>query len=195
MKEINSPEQKEISEIILPDNRFQDIKPKEDISKEECDQYWDDVFDEKKRQEKLEEELEHLIGEYFEELLNYSDYPETIVEAIFEMSDIEMISVEDNKIQKKEFESTKRDLKSEWEHRNGIPWPRYDEDVYSDSGNLIRKKGDCYDAHHILPSKMGGKNVVENITPLHASVHYDRQGIHRDDGPYGQMSKIERKIV
>ena len=58
------------------------------------------------------------------------------------------------------------------------------------NGKLIRKAGSDYDAHHIQPLGMGGKNEVKNITPLNAEVHYDKQGVHSPDSPYTKMDKM-----
>ena len=102
------------------------------------------------------------------------------------------LSPEETKNMRNDFDARKDDLKRQWEKKNGHQWPKYDHDVYSNKGKLIRRAGSDYDAHHIQPLNMGGKNEPENITPIHASAHYDRQGIHSNDSPYG---KIERGII
>ena len=89
-----------------------------------------------------------------------------------------------------EFDDLKSGLKKEWEEKNGRPWPKYEHDVYSANGKLIRKAGSDYDAHHIQPLCLGGKNEVSNITPLRADVHYDRQGIHSMDSPYNKICNM-----
>lgn len=86
-------------------------------------------------------------------------------------------------------EYAKPELKRQWEIENGRPWPKYETDVYSASGKLIRKAGSDYDAHHIQPLSLGGKNEASNITPLHAEVHYDKQGVHAPNSPYSQLDK------
>ena len=91
---------------------------------------------------------------------------------------------------REEFDDKKAILKKEWEEVNGRSWPKYEEDVYSDSGKLIRKKGSDYDAHHTHPLSMGGKNEVGNITPLHAKEHYDKQGVHAPGSPYDRLDKV-----
>ena len=37
---------------------------------------------------------------------------------------------------------------------------------------------------------MGGKNEASNITPLHAEVHYDKQGVHALDSPYSKLDQM-----
>ena len=68
--------------------------------------------------------------------------------------------------------------------------PKYDEDVYSSNGKMIRKAGGDYDAHHIQPLGMNGQNEASNITPLHANEHYDKQGVHAPDSPYSKLDKM-----
>jgi len=36
---------------------------------------------------------------------------------------------------------------------------------------------------------MGGKNEVNNITPLHVNCHYDKQGVHSSDSFYAKIEK------
>jgi hypothetical protein len=35
---------------------------------------------------------------------------------------------------------------------------------------------------------MGGENSSENITPLNALAHYDKQGIHSPTSPYNNIA-------
>lgn len=88
------------------------------------------------------------------------------------------------------FNEIKHDLKFQWEKLYGQEWPKYREDVYSDNGNIIRKAGNDYDSHHIQSLCLGGENKAENITPLHAKDHYDKQGIHAMGTPYDQLTKL-----
>ena len=118
------------------------------------------------------------IKKYSDDLSNKSEFSSTIKTPPFELSDIKMRTPEENAKMREEFDDYKADLKREWEKANGTSWPKYKEDVISQSGKVIRKEGSDYDAHHIQPLSMGGKNEVSNITPLHADVHYDKQGIH-----------------
>ena len=103
------------------------------------------------------------------------------------------ISVEGNGIKREEFSKCKDNLIREWEDKNGCKWPTYNEDVYSPSGKLIRRAGDRYDAHHIQPLTFGGENRSSNLTPLHAAEHYDKQGIHSPESPFGKLEKYYRE--
>lgn len=136
-----------------------------------------------------EKNLDKILDEYFDDLIESSDYPDTIDDKPFEVSDLEKLTPEQNAEMREEFDDKKTQLKQEWEETYNIPWPKYEEDVYSSNGKLIRKEGSDYDAHHIQPLGMGGKNVAENITPLNAEVHYDKQGVHAPNSPYSELDK------
>lgn len=199
MSEIGS--QKEIADIKTPQDtdEFKRIKPEDETSFQEAQDFWDNLFDnmengrvmpEVAEDDNREKNLEKILGEYFDDLIKNSDYPETISDKPFEAADLEKLTPEQNAEMREEFYDKKGELKREWEQKNGIPWPKYEEDVYSSNGNLIRKAGSDYDAHHIQPLGMGGKNEADNITPLHAEVHYDKQGVHAPDSPYSKLDQM-----
>ena len=142
-----------------------------------------------------QEELDDLVDEYFDDLVDNSEYPETIEN---DGSPWEKVTPEENAKKREEFEDNKKDnpqckenLIKEWEEKHGKEWPRYKEDVYV-NGKLIRKAGDRYDAHHIKPLSFGGKNEVSNITPISAEKHFDKQGIHSPNSPYGRIETLSK---
>ncbi len=137
-----------------------------------------------------ENHIESQIKAYLKDLLDYSEHPETIPKNPFETKDLKKRTPEENAEMRGEFDDKKSQLKREWEEVNGRPWPKYDHDIYSENGKLIRKAGSDYDAHHIQPLSLGGKNEANNITPLSAEVHYDKQGIHAPDSPYSKLYKL-----
>ncbi|MCD8090763.1 MAG: hypothetical protein LUD81_09160 [Clostridiales bacterium] len=137
-----------------------------------------------------ENDLKEVLNDYYDDLQNRSDCPETLPENPIEASDLEKLSPEEVAEKREEFNDIKGDLKSQWETKNGQEWPKYEEDVYSANGKIIRQAGGDYDAHHIQPLSMGGKNEVDNITPLHANEHYDKQGIHSPDSPYSKLDTM-----
>lgn len=143
-------------------------------------------YDPNKRIERYDN-LDKLLKDYFNDLKKNSDHPDTIPDKPFSKNDLKKISPEENAKKREEFDEKKVDLKKEWEKTNGRSWPKYDKDVYSSNGKLIRRAGSDYDAHHIQPLGMGGKNEAKNITPLHAGVHYDKQGVHSADSPYSKL--------
>lgn len=112
-----------------------------------------------------------------------------------EAQNLEKRSPESLQEARTEFNQNRNAIIDGWEKTNGSDWPRYKEDVYSDSGKLIRRAGDRYDAHHIQPLELGGKNSSENITPMHAKDHYDKQGIHRPGSPYDSITKTMRGVA
>lgn len=137
----------------------------------------------------IPEEISELVDAYLNDLKEKSEIPETISDET--LKDIEKTPSQEVAAKREEFNDIKikSDLKKQWEEKNGMEWPKYDHDIYSSNGKLIRKAGQDYDAHHILPLSMGGKNEVSNITPLNAEVHYDKQGVHAPDSPYDKLKK------
>lgn len=184
---------------------FKEIKPIEkEMSIEKVDSFWNKVFCEfdNASVEKsdipnkiledynIEKSLEKTLDNYFRDLKDKSEYPETLPDKPFSVSELEKQSPEKNAEMRDEFDDKKAELKKQWEEKNGMSWPKYAHDIYSVNGKLIRKAGSDYDAHHIQPLGMGGKNEVNNITPLNAEVHYDKQGVHSPDAPYSKLDKM-----
>lgn len=141
-------------------------------------------------EKKQPENIESNLSNYFSDLKKRSDCPDTIKERPFEARDLKKLSPEETAAKRDEFDDKKSDLKKQWSEAHGQPWPKYNNDVYSSNGKMIRKAGGDYDAHHIQPLGMGGKNEASNITPLHANEHYDKQGVHAPDSPYSKLDKM-----
>lgn len=133
-------------------------------------------------------EIDGTLKEYLNELKEISPVPDTI--DADKVLDIKVKDVSPNEVAMKrsEFSDLKKDLKLQWEKLHNCEWPKYSEDVYSDSGKLLRRKGDDLDAHHIQPLSKGGENTVENITPLHVNDHYDKKGVHASGSPCSNLS-------
>ena len=189
MNEVKSLSSTEINESRETAERFREIRPTAEITTEECDAFWNGVFSDALESDNPEENLETVLQEYFEDLRNRSEYPESIPNVPFEVSALKLRTPEENAAMRECFDDVKADLKKQWEEENGKLWPKYDHDVYSSSGKLIRKAGSDYDAHHIHPLGMGGNNEARNITPLSAEVHYDKQGVHSANSPYSRIDK------
>lgn len=132
-------------------------------------------------------ELTAELHQYIADLKWRSEVPETLPPHPFDAEQLDKRTPEENAVKREEFDDRKVDLKRQWEQAHDRPWPKYESDVYSASGKLIRRAGSDYDAHHIQPLTLGGENTVANITPLHADVHYDKQGIHAPDSPYSKL--------
>jgi hypothetical protein len=125
--------------------------------------------------------------EYFDGLRMVSDYPDSIVDDGNSWSRIDSA---ENVIMREDFDKSKRDLIAQWEADNGIPWPIYNEDIYMETGSIIRRAGHRYDAHHIQPLTFGGRNIAANITPLHVLEHFDKRGVHAPDSPCGRIERL-----
>ena len=194
-------------------NGYKEIKPKGAVSKSEIKSFWDKIFknnnigvdntisEESKKLENIKSlesengELNKIINDYKEDLIERSEYKDTIKEEnLFQISDLKTISSKEIANTRDKFDDMKSKLKQEWEKTHNRDWPTYKEDVYikNKEGKLvkIREKGSDYDVHHILPLKFGGENEVRNITPLHADEHFDHKGVHKKDGPYGKLCKL-----
>lgn len=189
----------EVSEISRPEAQaYKEIKPEKLTSVQEAKSFWDHFFDGEianvatklEQVEQLENSLEKTVSRYFSDLKARSECPDTIVDQPFQVSDLKKRTPEDNSRMRDEFDDKRTQLKREWAEANGRSWPTYDRDIYSANGKLIRKAGSDYDAHHIQPLGMGGRNEVSNITPLNAEVHYDKQGIHASDSPYSRLDQM-----
>ncbi|WP_299005962.1 hypothetical protein [uncultured Shewanella sp.] len=92
------------------------------------------------------------------------------------------ISTHAAKKHRREFNTAKNKLISEWEKNTGQIWPRYTENLMSKDGTKInRKAGQPYDAHHIIESSYGGPNEWWNMHPARFPDQH-QGGIHRKDG-------------
>ena len=140
-----------------------------------------DTNKEKTREDKIvrNEMIEKVFDDYIEDLKNKSDYPETISNTKTDVSKLEVQSPETVKKLREEFDDKKDSIRKQWEIQNNREWPTYKEDVYGPGGNVIRRAGDKYDAHHEIPLKLGGNNDVSNITPLSVNKHKE---IHSQNG-------------
>ena len=180
VKPIEAPE-KSLSEWTVPDKLKAEI-PQTPEGR---------LADIKATLERMQSEirLDRLGSAYKADLSAAAKYPETIPGKVFDVQAWEKLSPEQTAERREDFDDKRDTLKRSWEEKNGEPWPKYAEDVYSANGKLIRRAGADYDAHHVQPLCLGGRNEVDNITPLHAEVHYDKQGIHAFGSPYDEICK------
>ena len=137
-------------------------------------------------------ELNGHIKDYTDDLIKYSDYPETLKG--FKIKDLQQLSKEQVKEVRKEFKDRREGLIKEWEKKYGVEWPRYAENIYDKNGIKIREAGQSYDAHHKIPLSVGGKNEVDNITPMRADIHYDHSGIHAKDSACSSIQRIVKNV-
>lgn len=181
----------EVLEKITPGvENFKEIKPEGGMSLKEAREFISNLFRNIGKETAETKNIEKLRDKYIEDLKNRSKYPETIPDKPFDISDLKKLTPEESAKMRDDFDDKKEQLKRQWEEANGKPWPKYNHDVYSATGKLIRKKESDYDAHHIQPLSLGGKNEAGNITPLNAEVHYDKQGVHSPDSPYSKLEQI-----
>ncbi|MDP1499920.1 ribonuclease YeeF family protein [Bacillus velezensis] len=87
------------------------------------------------------------------------------------------------------FNKIKDQLIEEWEKNTGQTWPTYSEDVISKkTGEPVRKKGDKYDAHHIIENSFEGEHEWWNIHPAKFPNEH-QSGIHGTGSPANELFK------
>ncbi|MGN7760632.1 HNH endonuclease [Paenibacillus sp. 22594] len=88
---------------------------------------------------------------------------------------------------RKEFDKVRDEVITEWESKTGQKWPTYEEDIISEnSGKVIRKKGDKYDAHHIIENSFGGEHEWWNMHPAKFPDEH-QGGIHGAGSPANSL--------
>lgn len=154
-----------------------------DIGKRISEQRFDDKpsynesDDEKDTEAKTD--LSKKLKDYVDDLKQKAKFPEAINDDCIDQERLEVQSPDKVKELREEFDDIKSELRNEWEKLNGQEWPRYTEQEIQELGITDRKAGDRYDAHHIQPLQLGGKNEASNITPLRVTEHRD---IHSSGG-------------
>ncbi|MDT3498037.1 T7SS effector LXG polymorphic toxin, partial [Bacillus toyonensis] len=76
------------------------------------------------------------------------------------------MTTSETKRYRREFNKIKNSLVDEREKQTSQKWPTYTEDVISEkTGKILRKKGEPYDAHHIIENSYRGEHEWWNIHP------------------------------
>ena len=87
------------------------------------------------------------------------------------------------------FNKVKDKLIEEWEINTGQKWPTYAEDVISEkTGEPVRRKGDKYDAHHIIENSFKGEHEWWNIHPAKFPNEH-QSAIHGTGSPANELFK------
>lgn len=100
----------------------------------------------------------------------------------------ERMSPKDVAKHRSEFNRKKNSMISDWEKETGQKWPVYTEEVIGKNGDVVRKIGDRYDAHHIIENSFGGDNEWWNIHPAKFPNEH-QAGIHKAGSPARQLFK------
>jgi hypothetical protein len=127
---------------------------------------------------KIDEYLQDIEFQTNKKILN--SQKELIIKYV-ENNNIEKISSDQITINRSNFEKNKTKIITEWEMQTNQKWPLYDKDILSESGKVLRKASNKYDAHHIIELSYGGKNEWWNIHPA-AFPNEHQGGIHRKNG-------------
>ncbi len=87
------------------------------------------------------------------------------------------------------FNKVKDKLIEEWEINTDQKWPTYAEAVISEkTGEPVRRKGDKYDAHHIIENSFQGEHEWWNIHPAKFPNEH-QSGIHGTGSPANELFK------
>lgn len=138
---------------------------------------------------------EKISQSYINDLKKSSECPSTISDSAIDRNKLIKRPTDETKILRDEFNKNKDMLIAEWEKIHGQEWPTYKEDIYNEYGQLVKKRGWKYDAHHIHPLSLGGTNDASNITPLRSDVHSDHQGVHAFGSPYDKLEKMIKEFM
>lgn len=192
-----TPETREIKRPEL--KGYKDIKSEGTMSKDEVKSFWGDIFEKVKDhfdspEKTFATEVKEVLSDYIDDIKNKSDVVDTLSNLSINVKDLKKISPEENAKMHEEYDTNKNNLIRQWEEKHQQSWPVYKKDVYitTKTGEKIkiREAGQKYDAHHIQPLSLGGKNEVDNITPLRAEVHFDHKGVHETESPFDKLSKM-----
>jgi hypothetical protein len=100
---------------------------------------------------------------------------------VLRTTNFEKLSKEEYSLHTQEYYRLYKKMIKEWEANTGQKWPVYEKDYFSPSGTLQRKKGQSYDAHHIIQRTHRGPNEWWNIHPAHGLEHHPK--IHGKGAP------------
>lgn len=129
--------------------------------------------------------------DYLQDLKTKSICSDSLSKSTIDISKLEVQSPDKVAKMRDEFDDKKADLRKEWETIHNREWPKYTENVYNESGQLIRKVGDNYDAHHITPLQLGGRNEASNLTPLDLREH---NKLHSKDGSCNKLVEAVKGV-
>lgn len=123
-----------------------------------------------------------LVPEYLQEvekITNREIKPQQMekLQKALKEQDFAKLDPEKSKFHRKLFDNAKDRLIDEWEKNTGDKWPVYAQDVLNDAGEVIRKAGQRFDAHHLIESSFGGPNAWWNLHPA-AFPSEHQAGIH-----------------
>lgn len=129
--------------------------------------------------EKLDKKLFPEYLEEVEKITNREIKPNQMekLQIALKEQDFAKLDTEKSKLHRKLFDNARDKLIDEWEKNTGDKWPVYAEDVLNDVGEVIRKAGHRYDAHHLIESSFGGANAWWNLHPA-AFPSEHQAGIH-----------------
>ena len=115
-------------------------------------------------------------SEYVDEIekITKRELPEKqkeFLEKALKQKDYTKLGPEGTAAARSEFNKIRPKLIKEWEQFTGQTWPRYTEDVVNAAGNIVRRAGQYFDAHHVIELCTEGPNTWWNIHPASFEEH------------------------
>jgi predicted ribonuclease toxin of YeeF-YezG toxin-antitoxin module len=108
--------------------------------------------------------------EYLKQIEKITDrvYPKNqkeLIDKAIKDNDYFKLSPKETAERRQEFNKVKNTLIGEWEKNTGEKWPIYDKDMLDDAGNVLRRAGQPFDAHHVIENSVKGPHEWWNIFP------------------------------
>lgn len=103
-----------------------------------------------------------------------------LIDKAIKDNDYFKLSAKETAERRQEFNKVKNTLIGEWEKNTGEKWPIYDKDVLDDAGNVLRRAGHPFDAHHVIENSVKGPHEWWNIFPARFPNEH-QGGIHAVD--------------
>ena len=132
--------------------------------------------------EKIDKELIPKYLDEVEKITNREIKPNQLekLQKALKEQDFAKLDTKKSELHRKLFDNARDKLINEWEKNTGDKWPVYAKDVLNDKGEVIRKAGQRFDAHHLIESSFGGPNAWWNLHPAAFPVEH-QAGIHALD--------------
>jgi predicted ribonuclease toxin of YeeF-YezG toxin-antitoxin module len=109
-------------------------------------------------------------SEYLKEIEKITDRvipnnQKELIDKAIKDNDYFKLSPKETAEHRQEFNKVKNPLIGEWEKNTGEKWPIYDKDVLDEAGNVLRREGQPFDAHHVIENSVKGPHEWWNIFP------------------------------
>jgi predicted ribonuclease toxin of YeeF-YezG toxin-antitoxin module len=94
-----------------------------------------------------------------------------LIDKAIKENDYSKLSPQGTAEHRQEFNKVRPTVIGDWEKNKGEKWPTYDKDVLDNEGNVLKKAGQPYDAHHLIENSVKGPHEWWNIHPASSKEH------------------------